>query len=251
MVVAVNFWNSAANPRHSLEMTEIKNYIFLQQLQYLPFVQAIWLYGSRARGDENERSDIDLAIVCRNATEADWLTVLKQIEQADTLLKIDCVRFDALALEDPLRTAILKDRIVLFDRNFTMYPWYQTFVMLGDALNRFEEMVHEPENRTSYVQDATIQRFEFCVELFWKVLKKIAESEGYEVTSPKNTLQTAYAMKLIDDEKIWLAMMVDRNLTSHTYRKALASEIYHRAKGYLGAMKKTYALLGERYHPIA
>ena len=38
------------------------------------------------------------------------------IEEADTLLSIDAVRFDELGMDDPLRAAILRDRQVLFER---------------------------------------------------------------------------------------------------------------------------------------
>lgn len=68
-------------------MQNITQYQFFQKLCALTFVDAIYLYGSRARGDHKERSDIDLAIVCPNATQDDWLTIIGIIEDADTLLK--------------------------------------------------------------------------------------------------------------------------------------------------------------------
>lgn len=43
---------------------QLTDYHFLQQIADLPFVDAIYLFGSRARGDHRERSDIDLAILC-------------------------------------------------------------------------------------------------------------------------------------------------------------------------------------------
>ena len=92
-------------------------YQFLKDLENLPFVDAIWLYGSRARHDENPRSDIDLAIVCPKATPAQWQEVLALIDQADTLLKIDCVRFDELTQAHPLRARIMQEKKVLFERN--------------------------------------------------------------------------------------------------------------------------------------
>jgi nucleotidyltransferase substrate binding protein (TIGR01987 family) len=125
--------------------------------------------------------------------------------------------------------------------------WHDVFFDLTRAIGRFEEMLSEPEDRNSYVKDATIQRFEFCVELFWKLFKKIAESEGHIVASPKGALQKAYTLNLIDDEKLWLAMMQDRNLTSHTYRELLANEIYHRVKTYFPSMKKAIEVIRTRY----
>jgi uncharacterized protein len=41
----------------------------------------------RARGDNTERADIDLAIVCPEAKEAEWLRLIAIIETADTFTK--------------------------------------------------------------------------------------------------------------------------------------------------------------------
>lgn len=90
-------------------------YAFLHQLASLPFVEAIYLYGSRARGEHNSRSDIDLAVVCPQATERDWYSILKIIEEADTLLQIDCVRFDTLS-DDPLKSSIERDKQIIYTR---------------------------------------------------------------------------------------------------------------------------------------
>jgi nucleotidyltransferase substrate binding protein (TIGR01987 family) len=48
----------------------------------------------------------------------------------------------------------------------------------------------------------------------------------------KTVLQQAYVNQLILDEKLWLDMLKDRNLTSHTYNQKLALEIYQRIKNY-------------------
>jgi len=92
------------------------DYQFLQQLAALPFVEAIWLFGSRARGEQRQRSDIDLAIECPTASEAQWQQVLAIVDEADTLLPIDCVRLDHLSPQSPLYQAILRDRVALYRR---------------------------------------------------------------------------------------------------------------------------------------
>lgn len=48
-------------------------YNFLEKLKSLDFVEEIWLFGSRARGDNTLRSDIDIAIITKLASDVDWL----------------------------------------------------------------------------------------------------------------------------------------------------------------------------------
>ncbi len=93
------------------------SYRFIDTLSHLPCIEKIILFGSRARKDNVERSDIDLAIVCPKATLNDWLTILEVIENADTLLKIDCVRFDTLSSESKLKKNIITEGIILYAKN--------------------------------------------------------------------------------------------------------------------------------------
>ncbi len=226
---------------------DIKSYDFYYHLRTLPFVEAIWLYGSRAREDSQSRLDIDLAILCPKATDQDWATIREIISTADTLFHIDCVRFDTLQETDKLRHAILRDKVVLFERKPCSYSWYESFLGLGESIDRFDEMTQVPENANLYVRQATIQHFETATELFWKVLKKICVQELFTVNSPRTTLQKSFELNLIDDEQLWLKMIEDRNLTSHTYNLSLSKEIYYRTKLYVAAMKRAYTLIKQRY----
>jgi predicted nucleotidyltransferase len=69
-------------------------YRFVDRIAELPVVDAIYLFGSRARGDNDRSSDIDLAVSCPGASGDEWDQVLDIVEDADTLLMIDCVRLD-------------------------------------------------------------------------------------------------------------------------------------------------------------
>ncbi len=97
---------------------------------------------------------------------------------------------------------------------------------LQKALAALEEMAAAPQQENRGNIDATIQRFEFTFELFWKLLKAVLEVEGVESQFPKEVLKESFQGHLIDHEDIWIRMLKDRNLTSHTYDEKLANLIY-------------------------
>ena len=90
------------------------NYEFIEKLKNLPFIDEIWLFGSRARGDHKDKSDIDIAVICPKSTEDDWIIVTDIIENSDTLLKIDCIKFDKDKISTDLFNNILKEKKVLY-----------------------------------------------------------------------------------------------------------------------------------------
>ena len=111
---------------------------------------------------------------------------------------------------------------------------------LEQALSQFDKALQQPRENELAV-DGSIQRFEFCCELLWKTLKKyLLSAEGIEVKSPKQTLQAAYKLGLITDEKFWLNLLDDRNINSHTYKQHLAIKIYQRLPEYYTAIKELY-----------
>jgi nucleotidyltransferase substrate binding protein (TIGR01987 family) len=111
------------------------------------------------------------------------------------------------------------------------------FEDLGRSLDRLAEALRVPANEPLVI-DGTIQRFEFTFELFWKVVRRLLARQGVEANSPKTVLQQAYRLGWLDDEQAWLQLLEDRNLTSHTYREALAREICSRIPAHHAAMRE-------------
>ena len=226
---------------------------FLKKLTHLPFVDEIWLYGSRARRDNNKLSDIDLAIVCPRASENDWLLIDEIIDQADTLHNIDCVRFDSL-LNHVLKENILKFKRKLYvkDSGFMARElWHDSFVALCNSLDRLQEALLKPTiEEDELYQDATIQRFEFVIELYWKTFKRLLALEGINITTPKEALKEAYKIGWIHDETAWLEMLNDRNLTPHTYNAELAMKIYQHIQRNFKALLETFILIEKKYFVI-
>ncbi len=94
------------------------------------------------------------------------------------------------------------------------------------AASRLQEAVSQQGG--DILRDATIQRFEFTFEAAWKTLQLFLLHQGLEATGPRQVLKQAFAFGLIqtpDEADVWLAMLEDRNLTTHTYREDLAEMI--------------------------
>jgi len=214
------------------------------------------LFGSRSRQDHGKRSDIDLAIDCKNARAEDWLKIIALVENADTLLKVDCVRLDVLQEKDQLKQNIKQHGKIIYSKEYGFMNkehWQDLFTSLKRAIERLREVYDKADATSKEVAiyiDAAIQRFEFTAELFWKVLKKFLHYEQIEANTPREVLKQSYAARIIDQEKIWLEMMNDRTLTSHTYQEALAKEIFIRIKSYLPLFEEGYEKLEKRYEKM-
>lgn len=114
------------------------------------------------------------------------------------------------------------------------------------ALNRLNESINffKKEGKSSqfYTQlrDSVIQRFEFCVDIFWKCLKDNIEAKhGIKVASPKSAFRESLAQDIISLHEFQsLETMLDaRNESSHRYDEVMADEIAKHAEDYHKIMK--------------
>ena len=123
------------------------------------------------------------------------------------------------------------------------------FLQLGRALNRLGEALAAPADHDMRI-DALIQRFEFTIELYWKVLKIFLENEQVEARSPLSVFKEAYYIGWLgDDDAPWVAMLKDRNLSSHTYDEELANQVVDRIPAYYPLLRETYERLGKHDLP--
>ena len=78
-------------------------------------IQRLILFGSRARGDYEERSDIDLAIDAESITDEVWDAIyFYKEENLDTLLSIDLVWIQRSS--ERLQQKIKEEGVILFER---------------------------------------------------------------------------------------------------------------------------------------
>jgi nucleotidyltransferase substrate binding protein (TIGR01987 family) len=125
-------------------------------------------------------------------------------------------------------------------------------ILLDDyerALQRLSEAVSSSHS-TDLERAGCIQYFEFCFELAWKTIKKIAEQDGVtEIVSPRAALKYAFGAKLIAEEDVWLTMLDARNAMSHTYNADEALEMYKKLPEFntaLSQLLNTLKMLPER-----
>ena len=89
----------------------------IKEISAFPSVEKIILYGSRARGDNEPRSDIDLA-VAGNLDWQEWSKIRRLADVEDntirTLLKIDLVQLEKVG--ELLRKSILHEGKILYEQ---------------------------------------------------------------------------------------------------------------------------------------
>ncbi|MCC5853858.1 MAG: nucleotidyltransferase substrate binding protein [Alkalimonas sp.] len=101
--------------------------------------------------------------------------------------------------------------------------WQQRFQNFQRAFGLLREAMDQDLSQLNQLEkEGIIQRFEFTFELAWKVLKDKMEHDGLVIDqiSPRAVVRLAYQAKYIDDAEVWLRMIGDRNLMSHTYDSA-------------------------------
>jgi len=118
-------------------------------------------------------------------------------------------------------------------------------ISLEKALSTFEKSMMIDDSKFGDIEQDTIksgqaQKFEVCVELFWKMVKKfLYEIHGVEAISPKMVMKQLYRTKYINEKnyEILIEMVNDRNRLSHVYNEDQFNEIYCRLTEYLHLMK--------------
>ncbi len=98
-------------------------------------------------------------------------------------------------------------------------------------------------------RDGVIQRFEYSMDLSWKViqryLKIIAQVNEADIRTKNDLFREAARLKLITDAGAWIGHYEARNETSHVYNRDSAIAVFERAKLFLPDAK---ALLESLHH---
>lgn len=106
-----------------------------------------------------------------------------------------------------------------------MSRWLYRFHAFTQALSRLQEAALSPLT-SELEKEGLCHRFEFTLELAWKVVKDYLEFAGYAfpLGSPRQVLITAGQAGLLQDVEAWLQLLALRNRLSHLYEKTLLEE---------------------------
>jgi nucleotidyltransferase substrate binding protein (TIGR01987 family) len=103
--------------------------------------------------------------------------------------------------------------------------WKQRFQNFSKALDYLETAL-EIENPDIIQKAGTIQFFEMSFELSWNLVKDYLEEQGFvDVKSPRTALKKAFEIGIIENGHDWMDLLLDRNLTAHTYDEQKATEM--------------------------
>lgn len=181
------------------------------------------LFGSRARGDNRERSDIDIAVY--GIDKSNQAAFRSAIADIPTLLE-----FDVVFVSSGTDTALLNN--IEKDGKTIMSKFTEKYEKLISATERLKHAITDYNNvHLDSVRDGVIQRFEFCTELAWKTVREYLIEQGYaDINSPKAVMKTAFSDGLLTNENGWLEILESRNITSHVYDEKTAETIFESIK---------------------
>ena len=98
------------------------------------------------------------------------------------------------------------------------------------------------------IKNGRIQKFEYCAELTWKVIKNfLYEYHGIDAKSPRESLKEFFLVGAVEESNYELLINIldDRNRLSHIYKEEFFDEIHRKLKSYLTIMTLVLKIIKE------
>lgn len=142
--------------------------------------------------------------------------------------------------------------------NYQCQLFQKALLQLKRMFKRYQEALHEfqilqttrtEEDYTGF-RSASIQAFECCYELVWKLLKLILKKHySIESSSPRKVFNDSYAQGIINENQVrMLVDMIDaRNDTTHKYDELRADEIGKKIAAYIELFEMLKTHLQQRF----
>jgi len=128
---------------------------------------------------------------------------------------------------------------------YRFHNFRRAFLLLREAVE-----IMETRALSQLEKEGVIQRFEYTMELSWKVMKDYLESENvvFEQVTPRTVIRKAFEAKLVKNGDLWMEMLDARNSMPHKYELEEFEELIEDLQlNYLDEFKKFYQKLNEIY----
>ncbi len=125
--------------------------------------------------------------------------------------------------------------------------WKQRFSNFEKSINHLETALKI--SHPDIVQKAgIIQFFEVTYELAWKLMKDYLEYQGFtDIKSPRSAIKQSFESGLIFDGHSWMELLLDRNLTAHTYDEDKAAQVENLIRNkYFPVLKELYVIFRKK-----
>jgi len=197
----------------------------------------IYLFGSQASGEATKFSDIDIAYDDKDSKND--LIIKDEINKIETLVKIDIKNIAKTG--DRFANRVKSTAKILYSANKQLraedglYNFNNALIKFTSALNIQNELIED--GFEDIVLDLIVKRFEFTYEMSWKALKRYLDFLGIEAKSPRGVFKEAYAQGILEEERVWLDMLEQRNISSHIYDEFEIREILTKVDKFQKAFK--------------
>lgn len=128
--------------------------------------------------------------------------------------------------------------------------WKQRFENFERAFSLLNEAFEKDiDDMSDLEKEGVVHRFEYTFELAWKTLKDYLIYSGVvlDQITPRKVIKEAFAAKIIDDGQIWIDMLEQRNLMSHTYDSETFEAVFGSiSQRYITALEQVFTWLKER-----
>ncbi len=120
---------------------------------------------------------------------------------------------------------------------------------LGKAINSCKasltvQLINYGEVEQDLMLNGQIQKFEFNIELLWKLIKAyFQDKRGMRYQFPKENIKAFFVDERIDEETylILIDALTTRNILSHLYKEAFFQEVKPKLNSYAKAIGAAYA----------
>lgn len=133
------------------------------------------------------------------------------------------------------QTSAFKNKILNFEKALDSFG-----KLLDYDLSLFDEIVKDG------LKNGRIQKFEYCSEICWKLIKKfLLLKDGIDANSPKEVIKEFYNASYIPESEFELLvnMIDDRNRLGHLYKEEYFNEISQNLPKYYDSMKTVFEII--------